>query len=125
LKRLVKADPDPRVRHRAQAVVMIARGTTVAREFATAAHRVRAWRDRYLRQGREGLADAPRSGRPPKFGPTDVAFLADALERGLQHCGWPVTVWSVRDLRVLLGQQRGVDLSVYTVHCAMLALGYR
>jgi hypothetical protein len=73
-RRLVKVDPDPRVRNRAQAVLLVARGAAVvqvAREFATASHRVRARRDRYLARGREGLADAPRSGRPPKLGPAD------------------------------------------------------
>ncbi len=51
LRRLVKTDPDPRVRRRAQAVLRVAQGDAVvrvAKAFGTAAHRVRAWRDRYL-----------------------------------------------------------------------------
>ena len=39
----------------------------VARLFATAPHRVRAWRSRFLAGGRPGLADEPRTGRPPKL----------------------------------------------------------
>jgi transposase len=124
----VKTDLDPRVRHRAPAVLIVALGTPVvraAREFAITAHSVRAWRDCYLRRGCEGLADAPRSGRPPKLGPADLAFLAEALVRGPQHYGWPVTIWSVRELRAFLGQQPGVQVSVYTVNRPILALGYR
>jgi transposase len=128
LRRLVKGDPDPRVRHRAQAVLMVARGTAVvrvAREFRTAAHRVRAWRDRYLEHGREGLVDARRTGRPPKLGSADLELLDEALERGPQAYGWPVTIWSVRDLREFLWQQRGVRVSVYTIHRAIHGVGYR
>ena len=45
LRHLVKADPDLRVRHRAQALRMLAQGASVlgvARWFRTAPHRVRA-----------------------------------------------------------------------------------
>jgi hypothetical protein len=102
---------------------MVARGTAVVRvawEFGTAGHRVRAWRDRYLAHGREGLADAPRIGRPPKLGSADLALLEDALEQGPQLSGWPVTLGSVRDLREFLWQQRCVRVSASTVHRAIL-----
>jgi hypothetical protein len=44
LRRLVRTDTDPRVRRRAQAVLMLAQGASVlgtARWFRTAPHRVR------------------------------------------------------------------------------------
>ena len=128
LRRLVKTDPDPRVRRRAQALLQVAKGEPVMRvaaAFGTAAHRVRAWRDRYLERGREGLVDARRSGRPRKLGPADLALLDEALTRGPQAYGWPVTVWSIRDLCELLWRQHGVRASVYTVHRAVQRLGYR
>ena len=128
LRRLVKTDPDPRVCRRALAILLLAEGESVlgvARWFRTAAHRVRAWRDRYRARGREGLADGQRSGRPPKLGPADLALLDEALKRGPQAYGWPVTTWSVRDLREVLRRERGVEASVYTVHRAVRGLGYR
>jgi Winged helix-turn helix len=39
--------------------------------------------------------------------------------------GWPVTVWSLRDLRELLRQRRRVTVGVFTVHRAVWGLGYR
>jgi transposase len=128
LRRLVKTDPDPRVCRRAQALLMLAQGASVvgvARWFRTAPHRVRAWRGWYLEGGRGRLADAARCGRPPKLGPADLAFLDEALQRSPGAYGWPVTVWSIRDLRELLRQQRQVTVSVFTVHRAVWGLGYR
>ena len=37
----------------------------------------------------------------------DLALLAEALEYGPQTYDWPVTGWSVRDLRELLVHQTG------------------
>jgi transposase len=128
LRHLVKTDPDPRVRHRAQGVLMLAQGepvVRVARAFHTAPHRVRAWRAWFLEGGRDRLADDRRTGRPPKLGATDLAFLDEALQRGPQAYGWPVTTWSIRDLQALLRQERGVEVSVYTLHRAVHGLGYR
>src|SRR5215216_3669083 len=90
LRRLVKTDADPRVCRRAQAVLMLAQGASVvgvARWFRTAPHRVRAWRAWYLDGGRDRLADDPRSGRPPKLGAADLAFLDAALQRGRKRTG--------------------------------------
>jgi transposase len=128
LRRLVKTDPDPRVRRRAQAVVLLAHGEPVlrvARWFRTAAHRERAWRDRYRARGQDGLVDGRRTGRPPTLGPADLALLDEALERGPQAYGWPVTIRSIRDLRELPRQERRVEASVYTVHRAVRGLGDR
>jgi transposase len=128
LRRLVRTDPDPRGRRRAQATLMLAQGESVlgtARGFRTAPHRVRAWRGWSLAGGRDRLADDPRCGRPPKLGAGDRAFLDDALPRGPEAYGWPVTVWSIRDLRELLRLERRVTVSVFTVHRAVWGLGYR
>jgi transposase len=128
LRRVVRTDADPRVRRRAQMVLLLSEGETVsavARLFRAARHRVRRWRDAWMARGRDGLADAPRTGRPPKLSAEDLALLADALERGPQAYGWPVAVWSVRDLVELLRQQRGTEVGVPTLHRAVLGLGYR
>jgi hypothetical protein len=59
LRRLVKTDPDPRVRRRAQALFMLAEGAAVlevARWVRTAPHRVRARHDLRHRQDRGAVA---------------------------------------------------------------------
>ena len=128
LRHLIKTDPDPRVRHRAQALLMLAQGASVlgvARWLWTAPHRVRVWRTWFLEGGRDRLADDRRTGRPPKLGPADLTCLDEALQRGPQAYGWPVTTWSIRDLQELLRRERRVEVSVYTVYRAVRGLGYR
>lgn len=68
LRCLTRTDPDPRVRHRADALLVLAHGRTVeeaARDMGCCPKRIRVWRRRFLDEGRIGLADRPRAGRPP------------------------------------------------------------
>jgi transposase len=128
LRQLTRTDPDPRVRRRAHALLLLTEGhavVAVARLFETAPHRVRAWRARFLASGRHGLADEPRTGRPPKLDSTALSFLAEALEARPQIYGLPVTIWSIRDLREVLAQRLGVRVCTATVHRAVQRLGYR
>lgn len=128
LRHLTKTDPDPRVRRRAQAVLLAGEGhplAEVARLLHTSAQRVAAWRERFEQEGRDGLHDRGRGGRPPKLGPAELALLETALEQGPQAYDLPVTVWSIRDLQALLQRERGVAVSVYTVHRAVHDLGFR
>jgi transposase len=125
LRRLIKTDGDPRVRHRADALLLVAEGMPVvraARLLGTSPYRVRVWRDRFLARGREGLADQPRPGRPPKLDAAARAILAEALERGPEAFGLPVAVWSVRDLHALLAR-RGIAACPATVHRTIRAMG--
>ena len=128
LRHLSRTDPAPRVRRRAHALLLLSEGhavVAVARLFATAPHRVRAWRSRFLASGRHGLADEPRSGRPPKLDAAALAFLGEALEARPQTYGLPVTIWSIRDLREVLVHRLGVRVCTATVHRAVQRLGYR
>jgi transposase len=128
LRQLTRTDPDPRVRRRAHGLLLLSEGhsvSAVARLFATAPHRVRAWRARFLASGRHGLADEPRPGRPPKLDTAALAFLREALEVSPQTYGLPVTIWSIRDLRDVLAHRLGVRVCTATVHRAVQRLGYR
>ena len=78
------------------------------------------WQERCAREGRAGLLDRPRGGRPHALSDGDRAYLEAALEeaaleRGPQAYDLPMTVWSIRDLQALLQRERGVAVSVDTV----------
>jgi len=128
LRQLTRRDPDPRVRRRAHALLLLSEGrsvVTVARLFVTAPHRVRTWRARFLDRGRRGLADEPRTGRPPKLDAAALAFLEEALATGPQAYGLPVTIWSIRDLRAVLAARLGIQVCPATIYRAVQRLGYR
>jgi transposase len=128
LRQLVKSDSDPRVRQRAQALLLVGEGHSmaeVARLLHMAAHRLRIWRSRFLSEGRVGLVDRPRGGRPHALDTAACALLAEALAQGPQAYGLPMTIWSIRDLHALLLRERGLRVSVDTVHRAVQALGFR
>lgn len=125
---LVKTDPDPRVRRRAQALLLLAQGHTVAetaRLLTMPAQSVRTWRARWTAEGRGGLLDRSRRGRPIKLDATAQAWLREALDQGPQAYGLPVTVWSLRDLQAALKRERQLEVSVCTLHRVVHELGYR
>ena len=127
LGRLTRSDPDPRVRHRADALLLLVHGRSVdeaAHDMGCCTKRIRVWRRRFLAEGRQGLADRPRQGRPPKLDAPARAELEGALAASPLDYGYPVTTWTVADLADLLGQ-RGWTVSRATVSRTLTAMGYR
>jgi transposase len=128
LRRLLKTDPDPRVRQRAQAVLLVEHGHTLAsvgRLLEMKPDRVRIWQRRYAAEGRTGLLDRSRRGRPPALDEAARVFVEVALEQGPQAYELPMTTWTLRDLQALLLRERGLRVSVCTLHRVVHALGYR
>jgi transposase len=128
LRRVIKTDPDPRVRQRAQAVLLVEQGQSLAnagRLLEMKPDRVRIWQRRYATEGRTGLEDRSRRGRPPALDKAACAFVEEALEQGPQAYDLPMTTWTLRDLQALLLRERGLTVSVCTLHRVVHALGYR
>jgi transposase len=126
LYQLTRTDPDPRVRHRADGLLLLADGMAVcraARLMQTADGRLRAWRARSLAAGRAGLADRPRAGRPPKLDATARQQLEAVLDRSPLDEGYPVTTWTVADLTDWLARH-GWVVHAATVYRALHALGF-
>ena len=72
----------------------------LARRLGVSRPTVILWRERYAREGIEGLTDAPRSGRPKRI--DDAQIIARTLEPPPERLG--ITHWSSR----LLGAELGV-----------------
>lgn len=127
LRQLTRTDPDPRVRHRADALLVVAHGSSVeeaAQRLGCCTKRIRVWRRRFLAEGRQGLADRPRRGRPPKLDARACTEVATALAVSPLEYGYPVTTWTVADLADLL-EQRGWTVSRATVARTLQRMGYR
>jgi transposase len=127
LRRLTRTDADPRVRHRADGLLLVASGrslTEAAALFGCARNSLRCWGQRFLAEGRDGLVDRRRRGRPPKLDAAARDLLETTLAASPLDYGYPVTTWTVADLTDLL-QQRGWEVSAATVYRTLAAMGYR
>jgi transposase len=127
LHRLARTDPDPRVRHRADGLLLVAGGLSVtraARLFGCAPNSLRTWGHRFLAEGRDGLADRGRRGRPPKLDAAARSVLEQALAASPLAYDYPVTTWTVADLTDLLGRH-GWHVHPITVYRALQAMEYR
>jgi transposase len=107
-----------RDRLRATIVLAAAAGqanAAIAAELGVGAGTVRKWRGRFAAARLAGLADAPRSGRPPAFTAADRAeavALACALPA---ESGVPLSRWSGPDLARELAARRGIAVSASTI----------
>jgi transposase len=109
-----------RFRDRLRAAIVLAAAAgqanaAIAAELRVCTDTVRKWRRRFAQSRLAGLADAPRSGRPPAFTATDRAeavALACALPA---ESGVPLSRWSGPDLARELAARRGITASASTV----------
>ena len=99
-----KATSPQRDVFRARIVLLAAAGATnteIAEELACTRKTVRKWRGRFAEAGRAGLADAPRSGRPPIYDDTVRAHItALACELPVKH-DLPLSRLSITDIHMV------------------------
>jgi transposase len=70
----------------------------ISRRLGVCVDTVRCWRGRYADQGLAGLADRPRSGRPPRFSPLQIAEVKALACRLPAETGVPLSRWSCPEL---------------------------
>lgn len=114
LREVAKCDPSTRARHRALALLMSGQGDTqekisdtlgVCRSFVVGA------RNRWRRNGPEGLHDAARSGRPSRTAGRYTALLLRTVEKPPPSLGFAFGRWTCRRLVEYLRQETGVRIT--------------
>jgi transposase len=102
LKKIAQGHKSPyRDRLRAQIVLDAARGHSnarIARQHHVSEDTVRKWRGRFADQGLAGLVDRPRSGRPPRFTPVQVAEIKALACQLPAESDAPLARWSCPEL---------------------------
>jgi transposase len=86
---------------RAQIVLLAARrwpNTRIAVELRVTVDTVRTWRGRFAAEGLAGLMDRPRSGRPSRFSPVQVAQVKSLACQLPARVGAPLSRWSCPEL---------------------------
>ncbi len=77
---------------------------------------MRTWRNRYAAEGIDGLCDHKRSGRPPRFTPTQVAELTALACQPPAETATPLSRWSCPELaREAMARGIASTLSASTV----------
>ena len=119
LETLYRTTKLPRVRTRAQMVLLAAENGLKVPEVAAIVREsestVFRWLKRYLAEGVEGLLDAPRVGRPINV--TDIyrEKLLAAVRRRPRSLDQPFSLWTLQRLADHLAEVTGIRVAAETV----------
>jgi transposase len=111
---LRRRDLAPRVRDRLEMVKGAALGwdaAAIAAWGGRGERTVRRWLAAFAAGGVAALADAPRSGRPPRADAAYLAALEAALDAGPRALGLGFDAWSSPRLAAYLERQTGVRIA--------------
>jgi transposase len=86
---------------------------------------VRLWLNRFNRQGVEGLADRPRSGRPAVYGAEQVGEVVAASLTDPQALGLPFASWTLDRLAAYLNEEKGLAIQRSRIGELLTAEGLR
>jgi transposase len=127
LDRLYRTTKVPRLRTRAQMILLAAEQGLKVPQIAAIVRESEAtvlrWLKRYLAEGVEGLHDAPRPGRPSEVTEAYRAALLAAVRRRPRSLGLPFSLWTLQRLVDYLAERMGVRVSDETVRRALKQVG--
>jgi transposase len=119
LEKVYRTTRKPRLRTRAQMVLLAAEQRMTAAEIAeivrASEETVRRWLKRYLAEGVEGLCDVPHPGAPRKVTAEYREKLVQAVRRRPRSLGLPFSVWTLRRLADYMAEQTGIRVKYETV----------
>jgi transposase len=127
LDRLYRTTKVPRLRTRAQMILLAAEQGLKVPQIAAIVRESEAtvlrWLKRYLAEGIEGLQDAPRPGRPSEVTEGYRTALRAAVRRRPRSLGLPFSLWTLQRLVDYLAEHTGIRVSDETVRRALKQMG--
>jgi transposase len=129
IQRLVHSRTEPaRTVERARIVWLASQGLRVpaiAQQLRLCKPTVRAWLQRFNRQGLAGLQEAARPGRPATYTPEQVsAVIATSLTKP-QDLGLPFASWTLDRLAAYLHEGKGIPIKRSRIDELLLREGLR
>jgi transposase len=119
LEQLYRKTKVPRVRTRAQMILLSAEQNLKAEEIASivreSAVTVLTWLKRYLAEGIEGLQDAPRAGRSITVTKDFRKNLLESVRRRPRSLGLAFSMWTLQRLADYLAEKTGIRVSDETI----------
>lgn len=123
LDQLYRTTTAPRLRTRAQMVLLSAEQGLKVPQIAVIVRESEAtvlrWLKRYRAEGLEGLQDAPRPGRPAEVTAGYRTELLAAVRRRPRSLGLPFSLWTLQRLVDYLAEHTGIRVSDETVRRAL------
>jgi transposase len=86
---------------------------------------VRQWLKRFNADGLAGLADQPRSGRPPTYTPEQVGEMVASALTTPRDLGQPFGCWTFQRLARYLNEEKGIGIQPSRLHEILHAEGLR
>lgn len=126
LKRRVRAEKDADRRDRLRAVVLALEGQdapTIARLLGRSRRRVQDWAYAYRDGGVDSIHPPRRKGRKPRVNGEIAEKLKTRLDAGPTEADKVCTLRG-EDVRRILREEEGVDLSLNAVYATLHRLGY-
>jgi len=127
LENLYRKTKDPRLRTRAQMVLLSSEKQMKAADIAEIVREsdvtVLRWLRRYLAEGVEGLKDAPRPGRSIRVTAEYRDRLIEAVRRRPRSLELPFSLWTLQRLADYLAEQTGIRVSQETVRRTLKQAG--
>jgi transposase len=127
LDHLYRTTQEPRLRTRAQMVLLSAEQRLKIPQIAAIVRESEAtvgrWLKRYLAEGLNGLHDAPRPGRPSAVTATYRTALFAAVRRRPRSLGLPFSLWTLQRLVDYLAENTSIRVSDETVRRALKHAG--
>lgn len=117
-----------RLVERARVVWLSAQGwrvPAIAAEAGCDEETARRWLRRFDAAGLDGLADAPRAGRPARYTPEEIGAVVAAALTDPQALGLPFGDWTYDRLAAYLNEQVGVAIRRSRVHEVLATEGLR
>ena len=97
----------------------------IAEKLVVCPATVRLWLKRFNRDGVKGLADRPRSGRPPVYTPEQVGEVVAASLSDPQALGLPFASWPLDRLAAYLAEEKDLAIKRSRIGEILAAEGLR
>ncbi len=119
LEDLYRKAKSPRLRTRAQIVLLSAEKQMKAPEISEIVREgqttVQRWLKRYMAEGVAGLEDAPRPGKPATVSQAYREQLLASVRRRPRSLGLDFSLWTLQRLADYMAEQTGIRVSTETV----------
>jgi len=123
----IKHDKRPEVRQRAMGLRLLHEGKSpkaLAELLSVSQPTIYDWHRRWQRNGLEGLANRPKSGRPVKANPSYVELLEQVIEQDPQEQGYAFSIWTADRLRLHMKAKTGIELKPTQFRVVLKENGY-